>query len=56
MDNEVGYLAYVEAVFPDDVITISEANFPDAGIYNERSLTKEEWKDLRPIFIQFSKK
>lgn len=52
MSDEVGHVAYVEAVFPDDTITISEVNFPDSGIYNERSLLKEEWKSLKPVFIQ----
>ena len=54
LDTDVGHVAYVEAVFPDDTISISEVNFPDSGIYNERILTKEEWKSLKPIFIQFS--
>lgn len=51
---EMGHVAYVEAVFPDHTITISEANFPDAGIYNERVLTKEEWKELHPVFMTVS--
>lgn len=49
--NEVGHLAYVEAVFPDNTISISEINYPDSGIYNERELSKEEWKELKPVFI-----
>ena len=53
-ENEVGHLAYVEAVFPDDTISVSEANFPDRGIYNERELTREEWRELRPVFIRIS--
>lgn len=53
-NNDIGHLAYVEAVFPDDTISISEANYPDSGIYNERELTKEEWKELRPVFINVS--
>lgn len=51
LNNDVGHLAYVEAVFPDNTITISEANFPDSGMYNERELTTEEWKELKPVFI-----
>ncbi len=54
LDNEIGHLAYVEAVFPDSTIAISEAHYPDSGIYNERELTKVEWLELKPIFIQFS--
>jgi hypothetical protein len=52
--NDIGHLAYVEAVFPDERITISEVNYPDHGIYNERTLTKEEWQALNPVFIEVS--
>jgi hypothetical protein len=54
LSPEMGHLAYVEAVFPDYTITISEANFPDSGIYNERVLTKEEWKEFHPVFMTVS--
>ncbi len=54
LSPEVGHVAYVEAVFPDHTITISETNFPDSGIYNERVLTKEEWKELHPVFMTVS--
>jgi hypothetical protein len=53
-DGEVGQLAYVEAVTPDESITISQANFPDRGIFRQRTLTRDEWRELRPIFIQIS--
>lgn len=53
-EDGTGHLAYVEAVFPDETLTISEANFPADGIYNERVLTKEEWRELKPIFLEFS--
>jgi hypothetical protein len=52
LENDMGHLAYVEAAFPDERITISEAHYPDDGIYNERTLTKEEWQKLNPIFIE----
>ncbi|HEX4799515.1 MAG TPA: hypothetical protein VFV22_03255 [Candidatus Paceibacterota bacterium] len=51
-DDEIGYLAYIEAVFPDESITVTEVNNPDSGIYSERTLTKTEWKELRPVFIE----
>lgn len=54
LPEEIGHLAYVEAVFPDQTINISEANFPDCGIYNERVLTRNEWRELKPVFIQIS--
>ena len=54
LENDTGHLAYVEAVFPDERITISQANNPDNGMYSERTLRKEEWQALNPIFIQVS--
>lgn len=51
-DGDVGHLAFVEAVFPDSTITISEVNYPDSGIYSERELSVEKWKTLRPLFIE----
>lgn len=52
LTENMGHVAYVEAVFPDETINISEVNFPEDGIYNERVLTQEEWKELKPVFIQ----
>jgi len=52
LEGEIGHVAYVEAVFPDESITITEVNNPDSGLYRERQLTKEEWKELRPVFIE----
>ena len=51
-DDGNGHLAYVDSVLPDETISISEVNYPDSGIYNERLLTKEEWIELKPVFIQ----
>jgi hypothetical protein len=52
--DEKGHLAFVEAVFPDDTIQISEANWPDRGMYSERVLVREEWQKLAPTFICFN--
>lgn len=52
--ESLGHLAYVDAVFPDDSLQITEANWPDEGVYNERVLVKEEWEGLEPRFIHFS--
>ena len=52
INSEIGHVAYVEAVFPDETITLSEAHFPDSGIYNERELSREMWRELRPTFIE----
>ena len=48
---EKAHLAYVENVFPDGTIQISEADWPDRGIYNERVLVEDEWHALNPTFI-----
>jgi hypothetical protein len=53
-EDEVGYLAYVEAVLPDNTITVSEVNYPDQGIYSERMLSREAWLSLKPIFIEIT--
>lgn len=49
-----GHVAFVEAVYPDESIQISEANWPERGIYNERVMVQEEWTKLDPTFISFS--
>jgi hypothetical protein len=49
-----GHVAFVEAVYPDGTIQLSEANWPDRGIYNERVLVREEWMALAPFFISFT--
>lgn len=54
LENDIGHLAYVDAVFSDERISLSEANYPDNGIYSERTLTKEEWQALNPVFITVS--
>lgn len=53
-ENEVGHVAYVEAVFPDESVSVSEVGDPHEGYYNERTLGKEVWQQLSPVFIQFS--
>ncbi len=52
LKDDIGHLAFVEAVFPDESITISEVNYPDRGIYNERTLTREGWQTLGAVFIK----
>ena len=52
--DEKGHLAYIEAVFPDESISLSEVGLPEDGYYNERILSKEIWLELKPVFIQFS--
>lgn len=52
--KEKAHLAYVEKVFSDESLLLSEADWPDRGIYNERVVTKAEWQLWRPSFIIFS--
>jgi hypothetical protein len=52
LEDAMGHVAYVDAVFPDETITISEVNNPHSGVYNERTLSKEEWQKLNPVFIE----
>ncbi len=47
-----GQLAYVEAVFPDETIRVSLIREDDESRYIEQVYTKEEWKELGPVFIE----
>ena len=49
-----GHLVFIESVYPDGTLQLSEVNWPERGIYNERALVKEEWERLSPIFLIFS--
>jgi len=52
---ETGHVAYVEKVWPDGSIYLSEANWPGKGKYNERKLTKAVWcNKYKARFISFS--
>lgn len=53
-EHDVGHVAYVEAIFPDGMIALSEAHFPHSGIYSERTLSKDAWRALKPVFIEVS--
>lgn len=49
-----GHIAFVEEIFADGSIRISEANWPGSGIYNERPLSKAEWQNkYKARFISF---
>lgn len=54
-NQKVGHVAFVEEVYQDGSIKISEANWPPPGIYSERVLPKTQWKDkYQAKFIDFS--
>lgn len=46
---EAPFLGYVEAVFPDDSLTVS--SITASGRYEERTLTPAEWREWRPVFL-----
>ena len=50
--DDVGHLAFVEAVFPDGSIKITEIGKLDDHAYTETVLTPDQWKELRPVFIE----
>ena len=53
--HETGHIAFVEKVWPDGSIYISEANWPGLGKYNERKLAKAVWYNkYKAKFISFS--
>lgn len=49
--DELGHLAYVEAVFPDERIRLSMVGQTVEGEYTELVLPTAEWRELRPVFI-----
>jgi len=52
VQDDVGYVLYVEAVFPDQSIKISSIGIFGEGLYSESMLQKDAWKELRPVFIE----
>lgn len=50
--DDVGHLGFVEAVFPDESIKISGIGLQTEGTFSESMLSKDQWKELRPVFIQ----
>lgn len=49
-----GHVSFVESVFPDQSILVSEVGVPEEGQYNEHILPYPEWRELRPIFIEIA--
>ena len=53
--QQTGHVAFVEEIFPDGRIRISEANWDNKGSYKERELTEDEWRNRwGGKFIDFS--
>jgi len=49
--DDVGYLAFVEAVFPDGSITVSEIGKYTDATYTEDTLSADHYIDIQPIFL-----
>jgi hypothetical protein len=47
-----GRLAYVEAVSPDNTIALTLVGLTIGGQYETKTLFEEEWRELRPVFIE----
>lgn len=50
--DSIGHLAFVEAVFPDDTVEVSAIGLQNDGEFTKKAMSKEEWIELRPVFIQ----
>ena len=48
--DDQGHLCFVEAVFPDESIKLSGIDLEST--YTEKMLSKDEWKELRTVFIE----
>lgn len=54
--NEIGHTAFVTEVFPDKSIKVKEVNWPRHGIYNERVIPFEKWKNqYKARFVRYTK-
>jgi len=52
--NKIGHVAFVERVYSNETVRVSEANWPRNGIYNERSIPKWKWKNqYKARFVKF---
>lgn len=53
-NSNIGHVAFVEEIYNNEAIKISEANWPPPGKYCERILTKDQWQDkYKGRFIDF---
>jgi len=52
--NAVGHVAFVERVLKDGSVQVSEANWPRDGIFNKRTISKDEWQNkYKAQFVRF---
>lgn len=54
-DAGTGHVAFVEAVFPGDTVLVTEVDGINEGLYQERTLPRDEWRECRPVFITIAR-
>lgn len=50
--DDIGHVCYVEAVFSDETIKVRGIGLLEEGVLSVLMLGKEEWRELRPVFIE----
>ncbi|MFT5036811.1 MAG: hypothetical protein ACI9VM_000376 [Candidatus Azotimanducaceae bacterium] len=50
--DNTGHVCYIQSVYPDGSFTLTEVGHLYEGVYGERTLSKDEWKEFGPIFIE----
>lgn len=53
-DGVSGFFGYVEAVRPDQSITLLSVGRVEEGEYRSEECSRDVWKEWRPVFISFS--
>lgn len=52
--EDKGYLFYVEKVSPEEGLVVSGVGYGEEGQFSTISFKKEEWIELRPVFISIA--
>jgi hypothetical protein len=50
-EEGTGYLAYVEAVTPEETLTTVAASADETGVYTKSTIPRAIWREWRPVFI-----
>ena len=50
--DEVEHICYVEAVFSDETIKVRGVGLLEEGVFTIMTLDKQQWRELRPVFIE----
>jgi len=51
-EDEVGHLAYVESVSPDNTLILTSVGLTELGIFSDSVMLEKSWRELRPVFIE----